>query len=197
MGLLGQSTVKPTIQQAQDAVRLLIEYAGDDPSREGLIDTPERVVRAWGEWFEGYTQDPLEMLSKTFEQVQGYDEIIVLSGIRLESHCEHHMVPIIGEAHVAYLPNNRVVGISKLARVVDAYAKRLQIQETLTAQVADAIVQALQPRGVAVVIRAQHLCMTTRGVHKNGVKMTTACMRGVFQSQPSKRAEVLSMMGIR
>lgn len=189
--------MRPTREQAEEAVRILLQYAGEDTSREGLLDTPSRVVRAWDEWFQGYTQDPVEILSRTFQEVQGYDEIVVLSGIRVESHCEHHMVPIIGEAHVAYLPTDRVVGISKLARVVDAYAKRFQVQEALTAQVADAIQEVLDPRGVAVVIRAQHLCMTTRGVHKPGVAMTTSAMRGVFRAKAEARAEVLSLMGVR
>lgn len=184
-------------KQAEQAVRVLLEYAGDNPDREGLRDTPARVVRAWSEWFRGYTEDPAAILSRTFEEVQGYDEIVVLSGIRVESHCEHHMVPIIGEAHVAYLPGDRVVGISKLARVVDAYSKRLQVQEALTAQIADVIEQVLQPRGVAVVIRAQHLCMTTRGVHKTGVAMTTSAMRGAFRGDPTARSEVLSLMGVQ
>ncbi len=187
--------MKPSKQEAEDAVRVLLQYAGDDPDREGLVDTPSRVVRAWGEWFQGYDQDPVGILSRTFEEVQGYDEIVVLSGIRVESHCEHHMVPIIGVAHVAYLPRDKVVGISKLARVVDAFAKRLQVQEALTAQVADTIQEVLDPRGVAVVIRAQHLCMTTRGVHKPGVAMTTSAMRGVFREVAEARAEVLSLMG--
>ena len=186
-----------TVEQAELAVRTLLEYAGENPDREGLIDTPSRVVRAWGEWFGGYGKDPVGILSRTFEEVQGYDEIVVLSGIRVESHCEHHMVPIIGEAHVAYLPSQKVVGISKLARVVDAFAKRFQVQEAMTAQIADTIQQVLEPRGVAVVVRAQHLCMTTRGVHKPGVHMTTSAMRGVFRTKPEARAEVLSLMGVR
>ena len=181
-------------EQAEEAVRLLLEYAGDDPSREGLLDTPKRVVKAYSEWFGGYEVDPKEVLSRTFEESGGYDEIVVLKNIRMESHCEHHMVPIIGTAHVAYLPSTRVVGISKLARVVEMYAKRLQIQEKLTAQVADAIEECLQPQGVVVIIEAAHLCMTTRGVRKPGVSMVTSAMRGVFRDKPSARAEVLSLL---
>ena len=186
--------MKPTEQEAQEAVRTMLKYAGDDPTREGLQDTPDRVVRAFGEWFKGYNVDPVEYLSCTFEETEGYDEIVLLKNIRLETHCEHHMVPIIGTAHVAYLPSKRVVGISKLARVVEAYAKRLQIQEKLTAQVADAICDALDPRGVAVVIEAKHLCMTTRGVRKPGVSMITSAMRGCFRDEPEARAEVLNLI---
>lgn len=188
--------MKPTREDAEAAVRTLLAYTGDDVDREGLVDTPARVVRAYDEWFGGYELDPLELLQRTFEEVEGYDEVVVLRGIRLESHCEHHMVPIIGEAHVAYLPNNRVVGISKLARVVEAYGKRLQVQEKLTAQIADAIDDALNPLGVAVVVRAQHLCMTTRGVRKPGVSMLTSAMRGAFRDEPDARAEVLTLMGV-
>ena len=186
--------MKPTEQEAQEAVRTMLKYAGDDPTREGLQDTPDRVVRAFGEWFKGYNVDPVEYLSCTFEETEGYDEIVLLKNIRLETHCEHHMVPIIGTAHVAYLPSKRVVGISKLARVVEAYAKRLQLQEKLTAQVADAICDALDPRGVAVVIEAKHLCMTTRGVRKPGVSMITSAMRGCFRDEPEARAEVLNLI---
>jgi len=187
---------KPTEEEAIEAVRLLLEYAGEDVKREGLLDTPARVVRAWGEWFGGYEQDPIDILARTFEEVQGYDEIVVLRDIRIESHCEHHMVPIIGKAHIAYLPAGRVVGISKLARVADAFAKRFQVQEAMTAQIADTIEQVLQPRGVAVVVEAKHLCMTTRGVHKPGVAMLTSAMRGVFKDIPHARSEVLSLMGV-
>lgn len=183
-----------TQQDAENAIRLLLEYAGDDPTREGLQGTPERVARAYREWFGGYSVDPVQYLTTTFEDTEGYDELVVLKNIRLESHCEHHMVPIVGVAHVAYLPNRRVVGISKLARVVEAYAKRLQIQEKLTAQVADAVCSALNPLGVAVVIEAQHLCMTTRGVRKPGVTMMTSAMRGCFRDEPEARAEVLSLI---
>ena len=183
--------------QAMSAVRTLLEYAGDDPFREGLQDTPERVVKAFGEWFAGYKQDPVEVLGRTFDDAGGFDEIVVLKNIRFESHCEHHMVPIIGKAHVAYLPKDRVVGISKLARVVELYGKRLQIQEKMTAQVADAIETVLQPRAVAVVVDATHLCMTTRGVNKPGVSMLTSAMRGLFKDDHKARSEVLALMGLR
>jgi len=175
----------------------LLQWAGDDPTREGLLDTPARVVRSYEEFFGGYDVDPVNLLERTFEETDGYDEIVLLRDIRLESHCEHHLVPIIGRAHVAYLPHRRVVGISKLARVVDAYAKRLQIQEKLTAQIANTINDVLQPRGVAVVIEAAHQCMTTRGVHKPGVTMVTSRMLGAFRDDPSTRREVLAMMGGR
>ena len=186
---------RPTREQAEEAVRTLLRWAGDDPSREGLIDTPARVVRSYEEFFAGYAIDPVALLERTFEETDGYDEIVLLRDIRLESHCEHHMVPIIGRAHVAYLPHRRVVGISKLARVVDAYACRLQIQEKLTAQIANTIQQVLEPRGVAVVIEAAHQCMTTRGVHKLGVTMVTSRMLGAFRDDPTTRREVLSMIG--
>jgi GTP cyclohydrolase I len=185
---------KPTEQQALDAVRTLIRWAGDDPDREGLRGTPGRVVRAYGEFFEGYTQDPVAYLSRTFEEVEGYDEMVVLRDIPLESHCEHHMVPFVGKAHIAYLPDHRVVGISKLARVLDVYARRLQIQEKLTRQVAEAIQEVLQPKGVGVVIEATHGCMTSRGVHKTGVKMVTSCLLGDFRDDPSTRREFLAMI---
>ena len=190
----GRSVSRPTDSEAMLAVRTLLRYAGDDPDREGLADTPARVVRAYGEWFGGYEQDPVAVLERTFEQAGGYDEIVCLRDIRLETHCEHHMVPIIGKAHVAYLPHDKVVGISKLARVVEMYAKRLQIQEKLTAQIADAIEAALQPRAVAVVVEAAHLCMTTRGVRKPGVSMVTSAMRGAFRDEPAARMEVLSLL---
>jgi GTP cyclohydrolase I len=189
------STDRPTREQAEEAVRTLLRWAGDDPSREGLIDTPARVARSYEEFFSGYAVDPVALLERTFEETDGYDEIVLLRDIRLESHCEHHMVPIIGRAHVAYLPHRRVVGISKLARVVDAYACRLQIQEKLTAQIANTIQQVLEPRGVAVVIEAAHQCMTTRGVHKLGVTMVTSRMLGAFRDDPTTRREVLSMIG--
>jgi GTP cyclohydrolase I len=189
------STDRPTREQAEEAVRTLLRWAGDDPSREGLIDTPARVARSYEEFFAGYAVDPVALLERTFEETDGYDEIVLLRDIRLESHCEHHMVPIIGRAHVAYLPHRRVVGISKLARVVDAYACRLQIQEKLTAQIANTIQQVLEPRGVAVVIEAAHQCMTTRGVHKLGVTMVTSRMLGAFRDDPTTRREVLSMIG--
>jgi GTP cyclohydrolase IA len=189
------STDRPTRQEAEAAVRTLLRWAGDDPAREGLLDTPARVARAYEEFFSGYEIDPIALLERTFEETDGYDEIVLLRDIRLESHCEHHMVPIIGRAHVAYLPHHRVVGISKLARVVDAYARRLQIQEKLTAQIANTIQQVLEPRGVAVVIEAAHQCMTTRGIHKPGVTMVTSRMLGAFRDDPTTRREVLAMIG--
>lgn len=188
------STGRPTREEAEEAIRTLLRWAGEDPTREGLIDTPARVARAYEEFFSGYEVDPVALLERTFEETDGYDEIVLLRDIRLESHCEHHMVPIIGRAHVAYLPHRRVVGISKLARVVDAYARRLQIQEKLTAQIASTIQQVLEPRGVAVVIEAAHQCMTTRGVHKPGVTMVTSRMLGAFRDDPTTRREVLAMM---
>jgi GTP cyclohydrolase IA len=189
------STDRPTREEAEEAIRTLLRWAGDDPAREGLIDTPARVARSYEEFFSGYAVDPVALLERTFEETDGYDEIVLLRDIRLESHCEHHMVPIIGRAHVAYLPHRRVVGISKLARVVDAYASRLQIQEKLTAQIANTIQQVLEPRGVAVVIEAAHQCMTTRGVHKLGVTMVTSRMLGAFRDDPTTRREVLAMIG--
>ena len=188
---------RPTRQQAEEAVRTLIRWAGDDPAREGLLDTPKRVMGAYEEWFAGYALDPVAMLERTFEETEGYDEIVLLRNIRLESVCEHHMAPIIGRAHVAYLPYRRVVGISKLARLVDAYAKRLQIQEKLTAQIANTINDVLEPRGTAVIIEAAHQCMTTRGVHKSGVTMVTSRMLGAFRDDPSTRRELLSMISYR
>ncbi len=178
-------------------MRTLLRWAGDDPAREGLRDTPARVVRSYQELFAGYDIDPVGLLKRTFEEVAGYDEIILLRDIRLESYCEHHMVPIIGRVHVAYLPDSRVVGISKLARVVDAFGKRLQIQERLTVQIADTINSVLQPKGVAVMIEASHQCMTTRGVHKPGVAMVTSRMLGVFRTNHETRREVLAMIGQR
>ncbi|WP_027283307.1 GTP cyclohydrolase I FolE [Rubritepida flocculans] len=186
---------RPTREEAEAAVRTLLLWAGDDPDREGLADTPARVVRAYEEFFAGYATDPVEMLARSFEETDGYDEMVVLRDIRLESHCEHHMVPIIGRAHVAYLPNGRVVGISKLARVVEAYAKRLQIQEKLTAQIANTIESVLKPKGVAVVIEAAHQCMTTRGIHKPGVSMVTSRMLGAFRTNDATRREFLAMIG--
>jgi GTP cyclohydrolase I len=185
----------PARAEAEEAVRTLIRWAGDDPTREGLLDTPSRVVRAYEEFFAGYHEDPEEILRRTFEETEGYDEMVVLRDIRLESHCEHHMVPIIGKAHVAYLPANRVVGISKLARVVEIYARRLQIQEKLTAQIANAIEDVLHPRGVAVVIEAAHQCMTTRGVRKPGVTMVTSRMLGAFRTNASTRREFMALIG--
>ena len=186
---------RPTREEAEAAVRTLLRWAGDDPSREGLRGTPERVVRSYEEFFAGHGVDPVALLARTFEETDGYDEIVLLRDIRLESYCEHHLVPIIGRAHVAYLPHHRVVGISKLARLVDAYAKRLQIQEKLTAQIANTINEVLQPRGVAVIIEAQHQCMTTRGIHKIGVSMVTSRMLGAFRDDPSTRRELLAMVG--
>ncbi|MPN05527.1 GTP cyclohydrolase 1 [bioreactor metagenome] len=183
-------------EDAEAAVRTLIRWAGDDPAREGLLDTPSRVVRSYEEFFSGYAQDPAEILSRTFSEVDGYDEMIVMTDIRFESHCEHHMVPIIGKAHVGYLPDRRVVGISKLARLVEIYAKRLQIQEKMTVQIADTLQAVLQPKGVAVVIEAAHQCMTTRGVHKPGVGLVTSRMVGAFRDDASTRREFLAIVGM-
>ncbi len=188
-------TRKPSREEAEDAVRTLLRWAGDDPGREGLQDTPGRVVRSFEEFFWGYEADPVDILARTFEETDGYDEMVLLRDIRFESHCEHHMAPIIGRAHVAYLPSHRVVGISKLARVVEVYARRLQIQEKMTAQIANAIDQVLEPDGVAVVIEAAHQCMTTRGVHKPGVVMVTSRMLGAFRENPATRREFLAMVG--
>ena len=188
-------TTRPSRQEAEAAVRTLIQWAGDDPKREGLRDTPARVARAYEEFFAGYGQDPAEILKRTFSEVEGYDEMIVMSDIRFESHCEHHMVPIIGKAHVGYLPDKRVVGISKLARLVEVYARRLQVQEKMTVQIADTLQEILQPRGVAVVIEAAHQCMTTRGVHKPGVGLITSRMVGAFREDPSTRREFLAVIG--
>ncbi len=185
---------RPTRADAEDAVRVLLRWAGDDPEREGLEDTPSRVARAYEEFFAGYAVDPVGLLERTFAEVDGYDEIVLLRDIRVESHCEHHILPIVGRAHVAYLPDRRVVGISKLARVVEAYAKRLQIQEKMTAQIANTIAEVLQPRGTAVIIEAVHQCMTTRGVHKPGVTMVTSRMLGAFREDPSTRRELLAMI---
>ena len=189
-----QTLARPTRAEAEEAVRTLLRWACDDPNREGLRDTPARVVRSYEEFFAGYHVDPVALLERTFEETDGYDEMVLLRDIRVESYCEHHMVPIIGRAHVAYLPHRRVVGISKLARVIEAYAKRLQIQEKLTAQIANTINEVLQPRGVAVVIEATHQCMTTRGVHKPGVSMVTSRMLGAFREDQSTRKEFLSMI---
>ena len=185
---------RPSRAEAEAAVRTLIQWAGDDPDREGLVGTPDRVVRSYEEFYSGYDQDPVELLHRTFEETDGYDEIVLLRDIRLESHCEHHMVPILGKAHVAYLPNKRVVGISKLARLVEVYSHRLQIQEKLTAQIANTINEVLQPKGVAVVIEAAHQCMTTRGVHKPGVTMVTSRMLGVFRDSPTTRREFFGLI---
>ena len=187
--------VRPSSEQARAAVRTLLAYAGDDPAREGLLDTPDRVVRSYDEFFGGYLEDPVAILERTFSETDGYDEIVLLRNIGFVSHCEHHMAPIIGHAHVAYLPKMRVVGISKLARVVEAYARRLQIQEKMTAQIANIINEVLEPRGVAVVIEASHQCMSTRGVNKTGVDMVTSRMLGAFRNDPATRQEFLSMIG--
>lgn len=184
----------PTRAEAEDAVRTLLRWAGDDPKRGGLIETPGRVVRAFEEYFRGYHEDPEAILKKTFEETEGYDEMIVLRGIRFESHCEHHLAPIVGRAWVGYIPNGRVVGISKLARVVEIYAKRLQIQEKMTSQIANTIEHVLNPQGVAVVIKAEHHCMTTRGIHKPGTDLVTSRMLGVFRDNAITRQEFLSMI---
>ncbi len=189
------TTLRPSRAEAEAAVETLLRWTGDDPLREGLRDTPARVARAFEDWFSGYATDPQDFLSRTFEQVEGYDEMVVLRGIRFESHCEHHLAPIIGQAHVGYLPSNRVIGISKLARVVDGYARRLQVQEKMTAQIAHCIQTVLAPRGVAVVIEASHQCMTTRGVHKPGVSMMTSTMLGAFREEPALRREFLDAVG--
>ena len=186
---------KPTREEAEAAIRTMLRWAGDDPDREGLRETPERVVKAFEEWFSGYRQDPEAYMRRTFEEVEGYDNMIVLKDIRFESHCEHHLAPIIGRAHVGYLPTHRVVGISKLARVVEAYARRLQVQEKMNAQIANCIQHVLEPKGVAVVIEAAHQCMTTRGVHKTGVAMVTSTMLGDFRTNEITRGEFLSVIG--
>jgi GTP cyclohydrolase I len=184
-------------RDAEDAVRTLLRWAGEDPRREGLVDTPKRVVNAYRDWFSGYDVEPREYLRRTFEEVEGYDELIVLRDVSFESHCEHHMAPIIGRVHVGYLPTDKVVGISKLARVVEGYARRFQVQEKLTAQIAACIDEVLHPRGVGVVIDAVHQCMTTRGVHKRGVSMVTSRMVGVFRADARTRAEFLQFIDIR
>ena len=178
---------RPSREEAEKAVEVLLRWAGDDPSREGLVDTPARVVRAYEEFFSGYQEDPEDMLVRTFEEVEGYDDMVMLRGIDLQSHCEHHMVPILGQAHIAYLPDQRVVGISKLARVLDSFGRRLQTQETMTAQVANAIQNALKPKGVAILVDAQHQCMTTRGVKKQGVSMVTTRFTGLFEDNADLR----------
>ncbi|MEE2932164.1 MAG: GTP cyclohydrolase I FolE [Pseudomonadota bacterium] len=184
----------PSREQAEKAVRTLIQWAGDNPEREGLVDTPARFVRAWEEYFSGYNEDPVEVLERTFQETGGYDEMVVLRDIEFFSHCEHHVVPIIGKVHVAYLPSNRVIGISKLARVVEIFARRLQIQEKLTAQIAQTIDEVLEPKGVGVVVQAQHQCMTTRGVKKSGVSMITSHMLGAFRDDSKTRREFLSFI---
>ncbi len=190
-----KAATKPGREEAEEAVRTLLRWAGDDPGREGLRGTPARVVRSYEEFFSGYGQDPVDILTRTFEETDGYDEMVLLRDIRFESHCEHHIAPFIGRAHVAYLPRHRVVGISKLARLVDSYSKRLQIQEKMTAQIANTINQVLEHEGVAVVLEAAHQCMTTRGIHKPGVVMVTSRMLGAFRDNPSTRREFLSMIG--
>ncbi|MBT6134385.1 MAG: GTP cyclohydrolase I FolE [Kordiimonadaceae bacterium] len=187
--------IKPSRNDAENAIRTLLEYAGEDPTREGLLETPKRVVKSYEEFYKGYSQDPRKYLSRTFEEVNGYDEMVVLRDIPFESHCEHHMAPIIGKVHIGYLPRNKVVGISKLARVVETYAKRLQVQEKMTAQIADCIQDILEPYGVGVVVQATHECMSTRGVHKHGVSMVTSRMAGVFREDEKTRREFLAVVG--
>ena len=189
-----EKVLKPTREEAEEAVRTLICWTGDNPDREGLIETPKRVVKAYEEFFEGYEIDPEEVLTKTFEEVQGYDDAVIVRNIRVESHCEHHIVPILGVAHVGYIPNNRVVGISKLARVVEIFGKRLQTQETMTAQIADTIQKVLQPKGVAVVVDASHQCMTTRGIHKTESSTITSRMLGAFRDNPETRSEFMNLI---
>ncbi len=188
-------SMKPTRSEAEEAVRTLLKWAGDDPTREGLLDTPARVAKAYKQWFRGYEEDPRELLKRTFEEVAGYDEMVVLRDIRFESYCEHHMAPIIGVAHVGYIPTDRVVGISKLARVVDAFAKRLQVQEKMNAQIANTLYEVLKPQGVAVVMEGEHHCMSTRGVHKPGVSMVTSSMLGEFRDNLATRKEFLTIIG--
>ncbi len=185
---------KPSREEAEEAVRTLLRWAGDDPAREGLLDTPKRVTKAYGQWFKGYGEDPAEMLQRTFDEVEGYDEIVALCNIRYESYCEHHMAPIIGVAHVAYIPSNRVVGISKLARVVNTFAKRLQVQEKMNAQIANTLFEVLKPQGVAVMIEGEHHCMSTRGVHKPGVNMVTKKLLGVFKDDKEMAREFLDIV---
>ncbi len=186
---------RPSREEVEDAVRTLLRWAGDDPAREGLRETPSRVASAFEEWFSGYGIDPAEYLSKTFEEINGYDEMVILRNVRFESHCEHHIAPIIGHAHIGYLPDHRVVGVSKLARLVEAFAKRLQIQEKMTSDIATTLDQVLQPKGVGVVIEASHACMSTRGVHKAGATMVTSQMIGAFRTDPSTRREFLAAIG--
>ena len=188
------TVTKPSREEAEEAVRTLICWTGDDPDREGLIETPKRVVKAYEEFFEGYDMDPEEVLQKTFEEVQGYDDAVIVRNIRVESHCEHHIVPIIGVAHVGYIPHNRVVGISKLARVIEIFGKRLQPQETMTAQIANTIQKVLEPKGVAVVVDASHQCMTTRGIHKTESSTITSRMLGAFRDNPETRSEFMNLI---
>ena len=187
---------KPSREQAEDAIRILLRWAGENPQREGLLDTPRRVVEAYGDWFSGYAEDPQEFLTRTFEEVEGYDEMIILRDITFESHCEHHMAPIIGRAHIGYLPRGKVVGISKLARVVETYARRFQVQEKMTSQIARCIEDVLNPLGVGVIIDASHQCMTTRGIHKTGVSMVTSKMLGSFRDDARTRAEFMQCVGM-
>ncbi len=186
---------RPSREEVEDAVRTLLRWAGDDPAREGLFETPSRVASAFEEWFSGYGIDPAEYLSKTFEEINGYDEMVILRNVRFESHCEHHIAPIIGHAHIGYLPDHRVVGISKLARLIEVFAKRLQIQEKMTSDIATTLDQVLQPKGVGVVLEASHACMSTRGVHKPGATMVTSQMIGAFRTDPSTRREFLAAIG--
>lgn len=190
-----QPAEKPSKAEAEEAVRTLLRWAGENPDREGLLDTPSRVTKAYGEWFKGYTEDPAEILQRTFQEIEGYNEMVVLRDIRFESYCEHHMAPIIGRAHIGYLPTDRVVGISKLARVLDAFSKRLQVQEKMTAQIANTLNDVLKPRGVAVVIEGEHHCMSTRGVHKHGVTMVTSAMRGIFDEDRDYRRDFMDAIG--
>ena len=187
---------KPTRAEAEEAVKTLISWAGDNPHREGLMETPKRVVKSYEEFFAGYILNPDEILNKTFEETEGYDEMVMVKDIRLESHCEHHMVPILGRAHIAYIPNNRIVGISKLARLVDVYAKRLQTQETMTSQIADTIERVLKPKGVAIVIDAAHQCMSSRGVHKTETSTVTSRMLGLFRTNSSTRSEFMNLINL-
>ena len=191
---MSENNKKPSRAEAEAAVRTMLAWTGDNPDREGLIETPKRVVRAYEQFFAGYDKDPKEVLSKVFEEVEGYDEMVIVKDIRVESHCEHHMVPILGKAHVGYLPNKRIVGISKLARVVDIFGKRLQTQEVMTAQIANVINEVLEPKGVAVVINAKHQCMTTRGVHKPESSTITSTMLGTFRQNPDTRAEFMNLI---
>jgi GTP cyclohydrolase I len=190
-----QPIERPTTAEAEEAVRTLLRWAGDDPDREGLLDTPGRVTRAYRQWFRGYEEDPVAMLQRTFEEVEGYDEMVVLRDIRFESYCEHHLAPIIGKVHVGYIPTDRVIGISKLARLTDAYAKRMQVQEKMTAQIANTLMTVLKPRGVAVVMEGEHHCMSTRGVHKHGVSMVTSTMLGSFREDHRTRKEFMDIVG--
>jgi GTP cyclohydrolase I len=192
---LNKIKIKPTREEVKEAVKTLIKWAGDDPDREGLIETPDRVIKAYENFFAGYNNDPREILSKEFQEVDGYDEMIVLKDIRLESHCEHHLVPFIGTAHIGYIPKNKVVGLSKLARVVEVFSKRLQIQEKLTAQIANSIDEVLQPKGVGVIIEASHLCISTRGIHKTDSRMVTSRMLGIFRNNSDTRREFLNIIG--